>query len=388
MGGHCDPRFEQVRQTFEDTFERGAEIGAAVAVYLGGELVVDLWGGQRDRHTGEPWEEDTPCLSWSCTKGVTAAVMLMLADKGALDLSAPVADVWPEFGAAGKERITIAEVMSHRAGLPALEGDPPAEEVAEPVRLAERLAAQKPVWEPGTAHGYHALTYGWLLGEVVRRATGRTVGEIVNEDVAPGLEMWLGAPDDVIARTARLSWKERRATTEAPPGLRPGTALYEMAQAAADPDSLMNRALYNPPVHKLPGGFGNPLALRAGVPAAGLVATARGLAGFYRDLLAGRIVAPDTLRDALVPRSQGPDRILYIDSAFGLGFMRPSTTFLLPQGARAGAFGHTGLGGAIGLGDVERGLALAYIPNKMGSSVSGGLRAYNLINAAYASLSS
>ncbi|MEO3828596.1 serine hydrolase domain-containing protein [Actinomadura sp. B10D3] len=383
--GHCDPAFAGVREVFEQNFAEGRELGAAVAVYAGDRKVVDLWGGVADRRTGREWLPGTPCFGFSCTKAVTAAAALLLAERGAYEVDGPVTAWWPEFGAEGKDGATAAHLLSHQAGLPAFARPVTAEEAADAPALASELAAQKPEWTPGEAHGYHALTYGWLAGEIVRRLSGRTVGAFVQDEFARGLDLWIGAPEDVIERAAKLSAGRRRGGgTDAP---RPGApdVLKRLAEAYLDPQSLMNRSLNNP--HPGKGGYNNPVVLRAGWPSAGMIATAPGLAGFYRDLVAGRILRPDTLRDALRPRVAGADRTLLVDSSFGLGFMRPSQTFYTPKAGRESAFGHTGAGGSIGLGDPEAGLALAYLPNLMGDQASGDLRAFRLTQAAYASLS-
>ncbi|MGR6922912.1 serine hydrolase domain-containing protein [[Actinomadura] parvosata] len=437
---HCDPRFSRVREVFERHFADGEELGAAFAVHLDGELVVDLWGGVADRHTGRPWERDTPVFAYSCTKAVTAAVLLQLAERGLVDVTAPVAEVWPEFAANGKAGITVEHLLTHQAGLPALEEPVPVAEFEDQPAIAARLARQAPLWEPGTAHGYHALTYGFLVGEVVRRVTGKSVGELVSAEIAGplGLELWVGAPDPVIERAARLTAGERGrlVTTETPaPGAEPAAgaqadgavangaqaggaqaggaqaggaqaggaqaggaqaggaagsgpertteAVAEMTRLALDPGSLMNRALGNPAMTLLKGGANNPVILRAGWPAAGMVTTARGLAGFYRALIAGEILRPETLQDALRPRVKGPDRTLYLGTSFGLGFMRPSMTFMVRSPS---AFGHSGAGGSIGVGDPERGLAIAYVMNKMASAISGNLRGHRLLQAVYDSL--
>ncbi|MCW2899411.1 MAG: beta-lactamase [Streptosporangiaceae bacterium] len=382
--GHCDPAFAAVREVFEESFARGRELGAAVSVYAGDRLVVDLWGGVADWRTGREWLPDTPCVAFSCTKAVTATAALLLAERGAYDVDGPVADWWPEYGTHGKEGTTAAHLLSHQAGLPAFARPVTAEEAADPAAMAAELAGQTPEWTPGTSHGYHAVTYGWLAGEIVRRLSGRSVGEFVREEFAGDLDLWIGAPGDVIERAAKLT-AGRRLAGGAEPDVRAGAddVAREAASFAAG-ESPLNRALENPATGK--GGFNNPVVLRGGWPAAGMVTTPKGLAGLYRDLLAGRIVTPGTLREAIEPRVSGPDKVMMIDTAFGLGYMRPATAFSTPPQAAESAFGHTGAGGSIGLGDVDRGVGMAYIPNRMGGYLSGDLRAYHLVEAVYASL--
>ncbi|GIH22750.1 esterase [Acrocarpospora phusangensis] len=388
VGGHCDPRFFRVREVFERHFAEGLELGAAFAVFLDGQRVVDLWGGVADRKTGRPWEAHTPVLAFSCAKAVTATALLLLAERGLVDLAAPVRAYWPEFAAEG---VTVEHVLTHQSGLPAIEEPVPVEMFEDLPAIAAMIASQTPLWEPGTAHGYHAVTYGFLVGEIIRRVTGKSAGDVVAAEIAGprGLELWLGTPPDVIERTARLSAGERvipagLAEQGVPPD--PSDPMAAVAAAALDRDSLMNRALGNPLVHLLPGGSNNPVILRAGWPAMGMVATARGLAAFYRDLVAGEILRPDTLSDAVRPRVTGPDRVLYLDSSFGLGYMRPAVTFLTPARGVRSAFGHTGMGGSVGLGDLEHGLGVAYTMNKMAEGMAGATRAFRLLEATYDSL--
>ncbi|WP_043631775.1 serine hydrolase domain-containing protein [Nonomuraea candida] len=417
---HCDPRFSRVREVFERQFADGSELGAAFAVYLDGELVVDLWDGVADRHTGRPWERGTPAFAYSCTKAITAAVLLRLAERGLVDVRAPVAEVWPEFAAGGKGATTVEHLLSHQAGLPVVEEPVPVAEFEDQPAIAARLARQTPLWEPGSAHGYHALSYGFLVGEVVRRVTGKSVGELVAAEIAgpQKLELWVGAPDDVIDGAARLTAGARPGAdrplkvteTEEPARDRPRAVqdgeraqavqggeraqaaqdgeraqdpVTALTRAALDPQSLMNRALGNPGMNLLKGGANHPVILRAGWPAAGVVTTARGLAGFYRALIGGDLLAPATLREALRPRVAGPDRVLLMETSFGLGFMRPSMTFLAPSRT---AFGHSGMGGSLGMADPERGLAVGYVMNRMADALSGNLRGVRLLGAVYDSL--
>lgn len=374
--GHCDPAFADVRAAFDDTFARGEETGAAVAVFVDGRPVVDLWDGLADAATGRPWEQDTPCVTFSATKAVTAAAALLLVERGAVGVDDRVVDRWPEFAAHGKAGTTVEHLLSHQAGLPAFDRPVSAEEAADPAALAAQLAGQAPQWEPGTAHGYHALTFGWLVGELVRRQTGQTVGEFVREEIDK--ELAIGVPDDRLAAVARIDVGRPLKAPDRPVDL---ATLARVVAAAQDPASPMMRSTANPPP-----AFDRPAVLRAGWPAAGLVCTARALADFYRRLVDGSLLGRGTVREAIRERVRGPDRTLVSETAFGLGFMRASANLWLPPAARAHAFGHPGASGALGLGDLEAGVALAYVPNRTHPAL-GDRRAYRLVEAVYDSLS-
>lgn len=381
--GHCDPAFRGVREVFEAQFAQGRNLGASVAVFAGGRPVVDLWGGIADARTGRAWERDTPCLAFSCTKAVTAAAALLLAERGEVALDRPVSGWWPEFGAHGKEEITGEHLLTHRAGLPAFARPVSAEEAADPAAMADLLAGQAPEWAPGDGHGYHALTYGWLAGEIVRRTAGMPVGEFVRREFTPGL--WIGTPPEITAKAARLSATGRppAGATDPQPDERSGADLLtRLAEAYLDPQSLLNRALHNPSA-----SYNKPVVLQGGWPAAGMVATSRDLAAFYDALIGGRILRKETLAEGVRERVRGADRVLLVESAFGLGFMRPAMTFMTPGAGKATAFGHTGAGGGIGLGDPDKELAVAFIPNQMGGGMAGDRRSYELVKAAYAALS-
>jgi len=374
--GQCDSAFEGVREVFEESFADGQNLGAAVAVFADGRPVVDLWGGVADRKTGREWAWDTPCVVFSCTKAVTAASALLLAERGYVTLDDPVARWWPEFARNGKADITVEHVLTHQAGLPAFDGPVSVAQAADPVAMAERLAGQAPEWEPGTAHGYHALTFGWLVGELVRRHTGMTVGQFARQEF--GSDLWIGAPPGTIARAARIT-VPRRGEPASP--LTDIATQTRIGAAYAQAGSLLFRATTNPAA-----SYNDPALLGGGWPAAGMVTTARALAGFYRDLVHGVTLCGATLQNALDERARGRDRVLLTDSAYGLGFMLPAQSFELPEVARATAFGHPGAGGAVGLGDLAHGLAFAFVPNLKRDYFAGDRRACRLIEAAYAAI--
>jgi CubicO group peptidase (beta-lactamase class C family) len=373
--GSCDPAFAAVREVLEEHLSSGADLGAAVSVYVDGRCVVDLWGGIADKATGRAWEQDTRCVTFSCTKAVTATAALLLAERDAVALDGRVVEWWPEYGAHGKDATTGVHLLSHQAGLPAFDRPMSVAEAADPAAMAAHLAGQAPEWAPGAAHGYHALTFGWLVGELVRRAGGRPVGQFVREEIGP--ELWLGVPPDFVPGLARIT------AGRPAKGLRLPISHAEvaaLAAAASDPDSPLLRSTANPAA-----SFNNPALLSAGWPAAGLVCTARALAEFYARLVGGEIVRSDTIRDAVRERVRGPDRTLITETSFGLGFMLPSPTLFLPQTALGSAFGHPGASGALGLGDLDCRLGFAYVPNLTRPNL-GDRRAFELVEAVYAAL--
>ncbi|MFJ1974922.1 serine hydrolase domain-containing protein [Streptomyces sp. NPDC087903] len=368
--------FEPVGEAFAANFASLGDRGAAVAVYRDGRKVVDLWGGTRDVDGPAPWERGTAQIVRSATKGVAAAVLLLLWQRGELDLDAPVGAYWPEYKAAGKERTLVWHLLAHRAGVPVLDRPLTPAQAADPVLGAAAVAAQAPVWEPGTDHGYHAQTYSWLTGELVRRVTGRSVGAWIADEIAGpvGADLWLGLPDGERPRMGRV------AETEAPEpagGLRtrPKRAVTE---AYADPESLTRRAFAA--ITPLPDE--NDPAYRAAVlPASNGIATADGLARFYASLIGEvdggvRLFAPGTMERARAERSAGPDRVLVVNTRFGLGWMLhgAASPLLSPT-----SFGHPGRGGALGFADPESGIAFGYVTNGFRRSVTADLRAQALV---------
>ncbi|GAA3302663.1 serine hydrolase domain-containing protein [Streptomyces cinereospinus] len=378
VNGAVAEGFEPVGEAFARNFEVLGERGAAVTVYRDGHKVVDLWAGTKDVDGTAPWEQGTAQIVRSATKGVAAAVLLLLHQRGELDLDTPVGELWPEYKAAGKERTRVRHLLAHRAGVPVLDRPLTPAEAADPDLGAAAVAAQAPLWEPGSAHGYHAQTYSWLVGEVVRRVGGRSAGQWIAEEIAgpAGARLWLGLPDAEAARVGRAG------RIEAPPaanGLRtrPRRAV---ADAYADPDSVTRRAF----AAITPAPDENDPAYRAAVlPASSGIATADGLARFYASLIgqvAGgvRLFTPETAELARAERSAGPDRVLVVGTRFGLGYMLhgSASPLLSPT-----SFGHPGRGGALGFADPESGVAFGYVTNGFRTGVTADPRAQALVRA-------
>jgi CubicO group peptidase (beta-lactamase class C family) len=370
--------FEPVAEAFAANFALLGERGAAVAVYRDGHRVVDLWAGTRDVDGPAPWERGTAQIVRSATKGVAAAVLLLLHQRGELDLDAPVGTYWPAYKAAGKEHTLVRHLLAHRAGIPALDRPLTPAEAADPDLASAAVAAQTPFWEPGTDHGYHAHTYGWLTGELVRRVTGRDMGEWIAAEIAGplGADLWLGLPESEQTHVGRVGPLE---APEAAGALktRPKRAV---AEAYADPGSLTRRAFaaINPAPDE------NAPAHRAAVlPASNGIATADGLARFYASLIGEvdggtRLFTPDTVDLARAEQSAGPDRVLVVGTRFGLGYMlHGSASPLLSPGS----FGHPGRGGALGFADPESGIAFGYVTNGFRKSVTADPRAQALVRA-------
>jgi CubicO group peptidase (beta-lactamase class C family) len=382
VDGEVMAGFEPVREAFRANFVEHGDLGAACAVYVRGTKVVDLWGGVADERTGRPWQEDTLQLVFSTTKGATAICAHVLAERGELDFDAPVASYWPEFAAAGKGEVPVRWLLSHRVGLPALAERTTPEVALDWDAITELLANETPLWEPGSAHGYHALTYGWLVGEVIRRVSGRPIGQFFAEEVAGplGLEFWIGLPESAEPRVARL-------VELAPIGGVPEdfdvSALPPEQQAAiahfADPEGLAQRALRitEPPLH-----WNDPAVHRAQIPAANGICTARSLARMYAAVVGEvdgvRLLEPKTVERATEIQSDGPDRVLFAPTRFGLGFML-SSEFSPFGGPRS--FGHPGAGGSVGFADPEGEWSFGYVMNKMATNLAGDPRTRGLIEA-------
>ncbi|WP_066374514.1 serine hydrolase domain-containing protein [Herbidospora mongoliensis] len=366
LNGTTAPGFDRVHDAFADNFAHHDEIGAAVCVYVDGEKVVDLWGGVADPATDRPWTDDTLQVVFSTTKAITATCALHLAQSGAVDLDAPVSDYWPEFG---KPQIPVRWLLTHQAGLAALDSPvTPAEAVAwEPVVAA--LEAQQPLWEPGTDPGYHAHTFGWLVGEVVRRVSGRTLGTYLRQEIAEPLDLdfWIGLPPSEHHRVARIISPKIDMSVD------PAT-LPEALRPYFDPTSLTMRAsmAVTPFLD-----HNDPAELAAEMPSSNGACTARGLAGFYAALLDGRILSPSSLAMATTEQVSGIDKVLRVPVriGLGLGLPTPDAFWYSPT-----AFGFPGYGGSIGFADPARGLAFGYVMNHCQDPINDR-RAANLVEA-------
>jgi CubicO group peptidase (beta-lactamase class C family) len=377
--GRTDPRFARVRDAFARNFAARGELGASLCVIVQGRTAVDLWGGFADAARERPWREDTIVMVHSSTKGAAALCAHVLAARGELDIDAPVARYWPEFAAAGKERIPVRMLLNHRAGLAAIDRSLRPREGLDWATMVGALAEQRPNWEPGSAHGYHAVTFGWLIGEVVRRISGKSLGSFFQAEIAGplGIDFWIGLPDAEEPRVARIV---------PPPPTDPNDAF---GAALLDKDSLTRRAFMNPSTLFFAGGAEFARALRAAeIPAANGMTNGRGLAGLYAPLAArdGRLVDTATLARMGAIESAGPDRILIHPTRFASGFMKSVDAgphHCARLGPNDAAFGHVGAGGSLGMADPEAGIAFGYAMNQMGPGLLLNERGQSLVDAVY-----
>jgi CubicO group peptidase (beta-lactamase class C family) len=376
VNGTVEKGFEPVRDAFAANFEELGDVGAACCVHLDGRIVVDVWGGTKTPGGGEPYTSDTLQLVASTTKGVVAAAAHMLAQEGRLDFDAPVAQYWPEFGGEGKQDIPVRWLFSHRAGLPAVDRALALTDVYAWDPVVDALAAQKPYWEPGTAHGYHVGTFGWLAGEVIKRVSGQSVGRFVAERISGplGLDLWIGLPLEQNVRVAPL--------VPSPP---PSGAPDVFTARLLDPTTLLHKAFVNPMI--LPGTFNEPAFWAAEIPAANGITTARSLSRLYAacigEIDGTRLLSPDTLNQARQQQSAGDDLVLGYETRYGTGFQ---LSFPFRPMAGEGSFGHYGMGGSVAFAHPERGFSFAYVMNQMQPSGGADPRTRGLVDALEACL--
>ncbi|MDQ1384955.1 MAG: hypothetical protein QOG65_2334 [Actinomycetota bacterium] len=377
VDGDVATEFEPVLDAFAENFDERGEVGAAVAVYVDGRPVVDLWGGLADPTSGVRWKEDTLVLVYSATKGVTATCANLLVQQGHLDPEAPVSTVWPEFAANGKGEITVGQVMSHQAGLPYVDGSFSLEEALTWKPMVDALAAQRPIWEPGTKHGYHMRTYGWLVGEIVRRVDPRqrSVGTFWREEIADelGIDFWIGLPEHLEARVAQL--------------VPPRTDLRAALEPFGD-ELLLARVFSSPGGHFNYDQMWNRRQLHAPeLPSSNGIGTARGLARMYASCVGEvdgrRTLSEATVAQAVKERACGPDEVLMSESCFGLGFMLGKS---FGAANPRTAFGHAGAGGSLAFADPATGLAFAYVMSDLRFDAAGDPRSEQLVRATYRAL--
>jgi len=371
ISGHCDARFAGVKAAFENNFNQLDEIGASVAITHEGAFVVDLWGGHLTRDKTDVWAEDTVTNVWSSTKTMAAMSLLLLADRGDVDLHAPVSKYWPEFAAAGKDKVEVRHFLSHMAGLSGMDTKVEGDALYDWEWMIRELAAQEPWWEPGTASGYHALTQGHLIGEVVRRVTGQSIGAFFAQEIAGPLDadFHIGTPDAVVPRISPL---------EPPPG----------TLAPANDGSVASKTFANPPVdakQAMQAGW-----RKAEIPAANGHGNARSIVRAQTPMANGgeafgkRIMSEAGTRTVFEQQSSGVDLVLGIPVNFGMGYGINNPAMPLGPNKHIAYWG--GYGGSIVLIDQDARLCISYVMNRMEPGTTGDVRGLSLVMAAYQAL--
>ncbi|MFW6074480.1 MAG: serine hydrolase domain-containing protein [Chloroflexota bacterium] len=372
--GQCEPQFEAVQEEFARNFGERGDLGASCCVYVEGQRVVDIWGGVANRESGAAWERESITVMMSATKGAVALSAHMLLDRGDLDFDLPVAHYWPAFAQNGKERVTVRMLLTHQAGLPGIRERVPKGKIYDWDYVISTLEKQSTMWEPGTAIGYHPMTYGWLVGEVIRRVSGLRLGEFVREEIAKPLDLdfWIGLPESEFDRFAPLHPN-------------PEDPLQEALEHDPDPNSNFRLAMENTGGHLRPGSWNCPDALRAELGGGGGVSNARSLARLYAPLsldgsLDGvRLVRPESIvRLGTVEAAITHEQTMGMTCQYTLGLERIAVDGAFPEQA----FGHFGWGGSLGYADPENHVAFGFVPNQMGTTP----RAEALTGALYRSL--
>jgi CubicO group peptidase (beta-lactamase class C family) len=370
-----------IADLFEENFIKFGELGASVCIWHQGEKVLNLGDGFQDKEKRIPWNTESAVLVWSATKGLSSAAFLHAIQRHGVDFDRRIVDFWPEYGASGKGATTIRHVLCHQAGQPALRD--PSLSILDHDAVAKQLARQEPFWTPGRAHGYHPRTYGFLLDELVRRITqGETLGQYFSENIAKplGLKLWIGLTEPV--KVAPI-YSPRRSRTE--------SGEEEFYQALAEPDSLTRKAFATPSGLQSPSLMNDPKLRHHSLPSLGGIGTADSLASFYQALGSGQILNADLTRRIAEVQCSGPDQVLKIETAFGIGFMKDP--LLNGQkvreifGSSSSSFGQPGSGGSLGFFDVENQLAFAYVMNQMEPGIFPNAKALRLVRLLYATLS-
>ena len=377
--GTYDERFAPVVDAFVEGFRSRGEVGASLCLTVEGTTVVDVWGGTADPAASAPWQRDTVSIVHSCTKGATALCAHVLAARGLLDIEGPVATLWPEFATNGKESATVRMMLDHSVGVPALRGPVERGELYDWDRMVARLEAEEPFWEPGTRHGYHMVNIGWTVGELVRRASGRSLGTFFRDEIAHplGLDFWIGLPEEIEPRVAPMIPYQRSKGTP--------LSAFELA-VVSDRSSISALAVANTATMNA-----NSRAMHAAeIGGGGGITNARGLAGMYTPLAngGGGLVDTDAInRMRAVSSASVKDATLCLGTRFGLGYMVSMDNRARAEKDSAilgeDAFGHVGAGGSIGFADPQCGLGFGYSMNRMGKGILLNDRGQSLVDATY-----
>ena len=373
LQGRCEPRFGAVRDAFAANWTDHDEVGASLCVIVGGETVVDLWGGHADAERSRSWERDTIANVYSSTKGIAAAAAAMLVDRGQLDVERPVVDYWPEFGQTGKSEIKVRQLLTHEAGLAGVDEELPDGAVLDWERMLGALERQAPMWTPGEGMGYHAITYGWLVGEVIRRIDGRTCGEFVRDEIAwpLGIDFFIGLPESEDARTADLL----PAPGAGPIGVGPQDNLAARALGLAAP--------------RLAGTVNSREWRAAELPAANGHGNGRSLATIYSALAqgGGELLSQEAIEACgSTEHAAREDMVLGFLVRRSLGFILSTAGGRYEWGPNPRTFGHSGAGGSLGFADPDAEIGFGYVMNQMSAGLGADPRWKPMIDAVYASL--
>jgi CubicO group peptidase (beta-lactamase class C family) len=378
--GEYDERFRSVVEEFVTNYDERDEVGASLCVSFEGETVIDVWGGAVDRELSAPWDADTISIVMSCTKGAVALCAHVLASQGLLDIEAPVREYWPEFACNGKEDATVRMMLDHSVGVPAIRGELPGDFMIHWDQVVDRIAAEAPFWEPGTRNGYHLVNFGWTVGEIVRRVSGKSLGTFFQDAIAKplGLDFWIGLPEEHEPRVSNM--------IQSPPPDTGGHVSRFMKVIMSEPESATRHAMANLMSQTTQGRAWHAAEIGGG----GGITNARGLCGMYTPLAlgGGGVIDPATLERARrCSVATNYDAVLQIATRFGLGFMLSMDNRdkydkdSVVMGDHA--FGHVGMGGSIGFCDPSIGLAMGYTMNRMGPGILLNERGQSLVDEVY-----
>jgi len=400
ISGYCDDNFTEARNIFEKSISSGFELGGSIAVEVQGKKVIDLWGGYLDHTQSKAWEENTLVNVFSTTKGIAAICLLQLIEKGLLDIEKPVCEYWPEFSVNGKENIPVKYLFCHKAGLCGVREPLESGAFSNWNLITSELAKQEPLWEPGTAHGYHAITYGHLVGELLRRIDGRTIGQYFKEEIAEplNLDFWIGLPDSEFDRVSDIYPSKPGPLqylfpllTKLPRFMLPGRAKFLLD--FGDTSKPVGAAFNNPPISSNRGMEANTKQWRnAEIPAANGHGTARSIAKLYGILANGgsrdgiHVLSPETIEKGRQTQSDGKDLVLGgMRTRFGLGFMLGTEN--VSMGPNPNAFGHGGAGGSLGFSDPDNNISLGFVMNQMHQGITAWKTATDVAESVYKTLS-